>query len=46
MSRWGPTDAERDRRLARAQIVARYTDVSVTEYLAHRSRADPFEVSR
>lgn len=38
MSRYGPSDADRKRRLARALVVAAYgpDDVSATDYLAHR----------
>lgn len=45
MSKWGPSDDERDQRFVRARIVDRYVDgVSFLDYLAHCSRADPFEV--
>jgi len=48
MSRYGPDPDERERRIARALLVQEFhpDDISATEYLAHTSQADPFEVER
>lgn len=42
MSRWGDVH---DRRLWRALVVQEYGDADALEYLAHTSRADPFEAT-
>lgn len=41
MSKWGPSDEERDERFLRARIVDRYhPEADVLDYLRERSRAD------